>query len=677
MDHPLAIRRRFLEARGWLSSSLRAGDPTEKTKPRSIYILICVSLFLIAAGVRLLYWHDAHIANERKDVTLRGLVEDYRLEAQRMLADGGIMFPSRQVDATDAHMLMHPPGYSMLLLALYGRDVRRDSYQALQLVQILFDAAAAVLVFAITTQFFPTTTGLIAGLLTAFSPHLSHYSLWLSPDSLVAVPLLLAIFLMIRATQRPRLVSLIVAGALIGLSCWLRANTMLLPVFMALLTPLLFARAKRLRYSTAVWVAALIVVSPITLRNWIVYRQFIPISLGAGITLVQGIANYDSERRFGMPADDEETGMSDAEASGRPEDARNLWRPYGIERDRARFARGFEVIRSNPIWFLETMTRRASFMLSYDKPFKAEWPFNTVLVPPVSSEPGFGHGIEIAESIQPIWMTSPAELLTGGAALSPDSTVALSTQGDALRVVGDVTSFGDQFASSSISVKRYTDYSLRVAVRIEQRAMALRVTSADRRITLIADLMEKSDHPTKKNLRKLRKHWRRNGERGPAPEAAEEADTEQKAPRIVMPFASGNRDEVRLVISNNGPTAVQPSVEIVGAELFELGLTPHRWTRVPRLIVRGVQRNVYTTSRLLPLIVVGILLTALAGRKRELLLLAIVPAYYLLVQSAFHTEYRYILAIHYFLFVLAAVTLYVAGALVKDGVSRVLVTFRR
>ena len=143
-----------------------------------------------------------------------------------------------------------------------------------------------------------------------------------------------------------------------------------------------------------------------------------------------------------------------------------------------------------------------------------------------------------------------------------------------------------------------------------------------------------------------------------------------------MPFASGNRDEVRLVISNNGPTAARPSVEIAGAELFELGPTPNMWTRIPRLIVRGVQRNVYTTSRLLTLIVVGILLMALAGRKRELLLLLVVPAYYLLVQSAFHTEYRYILAIHYFLFVLAAATLYVAGGLVKDAVSRMFVSFR-
>ncbi|HEX8090911.1 MAG TPA: hypothetical protein VF762_18770, partial [Blastocatellia bacterium] len=48
------------------------------------------------------------------------------------------------------------------------------------------------------------------------------------------------------------------------------------------------------------------------------------------------------------------------------------------------------------------------------------------------------------------------------------------------------------------------------------------------------------------------------------------------------------------------------------------------------------------------------------GRGSALAALLAVPGYYLLAQSAFHTEYRYILAIHYFLFVAAAVAFYCA-----------------
>ena len=60
----------------------------------------------------------------------------------------------------------------------------------------------------------------------------------------------------------------------------------------------------------------------------------------------------------------------------------------------------------------------------------------------------------------------------------------------------------------------------------------------------------------------------------------------------------------------------------------------------------------------LPLVLAGIILLARARKFRALAALLAVPLYYLCVQSALHTEYRYVLAVHYFLFVLAAAALY-------------------
>lgn len=258
--------------------------------------------------------------------------------------------------------------------------------------------------------------------------------------------------------------------------------------------------------------------------------------------------------------------------------------------------------------------------------------------------------------------------------MSKAATVALTADGQALRVTGDATSFGDQFASMPIPVERQTDYLLRVAVRIEQPPMVAKVASADRRILLISDSMEEPNDRTKK---KARKRARRNAERGVANDVqADDAGVEPRGLTLQMPFASGNRSEVRLVITNNGQTAARPVVEVGSSELFELGPTPQRWTRGVRLPVRGIQRNLFTTWRMLPLAVTGIFLLALAGRKRELGLLLAVPVYYLCAQAAFHTEYRYILAIHYFLFVLAAVTLYLVGAFLFMGLRRVYVALR-
>jgi hypothetical protein len=110
--------------------------------------------------------------------------------------------------------------------------------------------------------------------------------------------------------------------------------------------------------------------------------------------------------------------------------------------------------------------------------------------------------------------------------------------------------------------------------------------------------------------------------------------------------------------------------------MFAIGPTPHLWTRYPRAIVRAIQKNLFKTERLLPLILIGVGLLAASRRGDTLVILLVVPCYYLLVHSAFHTEYRYILAIHYFLFVMAALTLYCGGVVIKRvtlwGITRML-----
>jgi hypothetical protein len=123
------------------------------------------------------------------------------------------------------------------------------------------------------------------------------------------------------------------------------------------------------------------------------------------------------------------------------------------------------------------------------------------------------------------------------------------------------------------------------------------------------------------------------------------------------------------VASNNGTP--RPALALGQAQLIALGPTPHVWTRPLRVLARGVERNLYTTGRMVPMVLIGIALLALASRRLALIALLSVPVYYLLLQSAFHTEYRYIIAIHYFLFIMAAVTLWVMGSLAGRAAGRV------
>jgi len=84
------------------------------------------------------------------------------------------------------------------------------------------------------------------------------------------------------------------------------------------------------------------------------------------------------------------------------------------------------------------------------------------------------------------------------------------------------------------------------------------------------------------------------------------------------------------------------------------------WTRVPRLVVRAAQQ-LFVTAIDLPLVLLGLFILFRKRQARSLAILLVVPLYFLCVQSALHTEYRYVLTIHYFLFVVAAFGIYRVG----------------
>ena len=209
---------------------------------RARLIIIGSAIFLLATGCRLLSWQDNRF-EARKVQT--AVTEGYKHTA-RLLQQGGVAsFFSSSSPLGDPNHLGHPPGYSILIA--FVSNLFGDSDAALQIIQILADSLAAVLVFLIALSLLDERTALIAGLLVAFAPQFTYNSVMLLPDTLSVLPILVAVYLLARTGKRPRLLAFAAAGALIGLSCWLRANAMLLILFLAALSPLLLERGKRLR----------------------------------------------------------------------------------------------------------------------------------------------------------------------------------------------------------------------------------------------------------------------------------------------------------------------------------------------------------------------------------------------------------------------------------------------
>lgn len=319
-------------------------------------------IFLAAFSIRLSVWQRNRVDIER---VMTGVTMMYKSDAQALLKLDILSFLRGPAPPGNAEVLAHPPGYSILIAALFSAF--GESGTALRFTQIISDAAAAVMIFLITLQCLPKGVAIISGALIALSPQLAYNSLLLLPDSLAVLPILVAIYFIIRGRTRPSLLSAIAAGALVGLSCWLRANALLLAPFLAVLILVIFKPSKRLHYAALLVVTAAVVIAPITLRNLLVFHQFLPLSLGSGVTLIEGIADYDKQMSFGLPATDIEVMEMEAKIYNRPDYASALYRPDGIERERARVAQGVAVIRSNPVWFLGVMLRRAASMLRCER----------------------------------------------------------------------------------------------------------------------------------------------------------------------------------------------------------------------------------------------------------------------------------------------------------------------
>ncbi|MBL8150823.1 MAG: glycosyltransferase family 39 protein, partial [Blastocatellia bacterium] len=246
-------------------------------------VIMAVGIFLCAILFRYGHYQDLipMVAYGKQDFS--GITAQHETTASAILKDGvQAIFPSEWRDKTDTSLIQYPPGYGLMLSAIYYVNGRDPS--GVQFVQGILGSIAAVLVFLIALEIFNRYVALIAGLATAISHHLAYYSMLMIPDGVVPVFTLAGTYFFIRAfkvswDKDKGYLELALAGLFYGLSCWIRANVLLVWVFLGLV--LLISRSylvdplKRVALLTFI---LLLVISPLTVRNYLIYDEFIPIS---------------------------------------------------------------------------------------------------------------------------------------------------------------------------------------------------------------------------------------------------------------------------------------------------------------------------------------------------------------------------------------------------------------
>ena len=362
-------------------------------------------VFVLSLLVRGLYLADGMALLYTPDQDGTRMARRYDDTALSILAGEGILFP-KVWDPARTGLASRPPGYGLFLASVY--QVFGRSFPIVAAVQDVLTSMAVLLVMAFAFRLFGLAASLLSGLLVAVSPHIAATSNLVLADAVASIPLLLAFLLALpvirgSGSSSNQAARLTLMGALIGAGVWIRPNVVLLGPFTALFLFFLLGRSKRaLLLSSLVALVSLVVVSPITLRNWLVFGEFVPVSINGGITLWQGVADAGG-REYGARVWDKQVMAEEAERYGRTDYL--LWwaEPDGIVRDRDRYRRATEVIKARPFWYARAMLRRMGMMLLFTDGPKGLLPSGAVVKAadservPLRPMPGLDAAVDEAE----------------------------------------------------------------------------------------------------------------------------------------------------------------------------------------------------------------------------------------------------------------------------------------
>jgi 4-amino-4-deoxy-L-arabinose transferase-like glycosyltransferase len=263
-------------------------------------------------------------------------------------------------------LVQYPPAFPLWVAAVYGVTGERSMY-AVQRVQWVLDCLlVTILIAGIAATAYGWRASLWASLLGALSPLLAMYGAWPSSDAPTAWFVLGSAWLLLIAAKRQSKPWALCAGLALGAACWFRVNPLYLAAAWALAL-LLFVRAgwrKRLLLSVAVVTGAVLVVSPIVIRNYLVFPDFTPTGGTVGVNLWEGLGETELGRSHGFVYGDDKMLAIERERMGlAPEAPLKLFWPDGIRRDRERTRESLDFIKERPFWYAGVMAQRMWGML--------------------------------------------------------------------------------------------------------------------------------------------------------------------------------------------------------------------------------------------------------------------------------------------------------------------------
>ena len=327
-------------------------------------LALLFALLLVAVSVRVLtlQFMRAHLDDPAWFQT--GSYAKFDRQARDILDDRQNLFWID--DATRTDLAQYPPAFPALVALIYKVSGEHSAY-SVQLVLWAIDVVLTLLLIAgIAGNAFGCRTAIASGFLVAFSPLFAMYGAYPSADVPATWLVLGGNWLLLLAFQRKTVLLAIGAGVLLGIACWFRVNPLYLFVGWAIA---LFVLTKgtwalKLKLGAAVVFATVLVISPIVIRNYLVFPDFTPTGGTIGVNLWEGLGETELGRQHGFLFGDDKVTEHERVKMGWPADKPfDIQWPDGIRRDRERTREALAFIRQHPIWYAGVMLGRMWGML--------------------------------------------------------------------------------------------------------------------------------------------------------------------------------------------------------------------------------------------------------------------------------------------------------------------------
>jgi 4-amino-4-deoxy-L-arabinose transferase-like glycosyltransferase len=236
-----------------------------------------------------------------------------------------------------------------------------------QTAQAILDTILSfVLITGLAVTVFGWPTGMAASIFAALSPLLAMVGVAPSSDAPTTWFVIAALWLLLIAAKRGSVWWALASGIVLGAACWLRVNPLYLFVFWAL--PLFFfahgGRRQRALLAGAVALGTIVMVSPIVIRNYLVFPVFTPTGGTIGANLWEGLGETELGRANGFAFGDDIMTERERVKLGVPADApfEAMW-PDGFKRERERTRESLAFIKQHPVWYAGVMLGRMWGML--------------------------------------------------------------------------------------------------------------------------------------------------------------------------------------------------------------------------------------------------------------------------------------------------------------------------